>query len=95
MIPLFRKNRRIILKEEGEGAFLFDPQNGNLKYVNRSGKEMFLHLNEDRDAEQMADALLERYPDADRDRLKTDVATFLEQLKENGFITLADFNSHD
>ena len=83
------------MKEEGDGAFLFDPKNGNLKYVNRSGKEMFLHLNEDRDAEQMVDALLGRYPDADRDRLKTDVAAFLEQLKENGFITLADFNSHD
>ena len=94
-MPLFRKNHRIILKEEGEGAFLFDSQNGNLKYVNRSGKEMFLHLNEGRDAEQMVDALCGRYPDADRDRLKTDVATFLEQLTENGFITLADSNTHD
>ena len=91
----FRKNRRIILKEEGDGAFLFDPKNGNLKYVNRSGKEMFLHLNEDGDAEQMVDALQERYPDADHHQLKTDVAAFLEQLEENGFITLADFNSHD
>ena len=95
MIPQFRKNRRIILREEGEGAFLFDPENGNLKYVNRSGKEMFLHLNGDRDAEQMVDVLLEQYPDADRHEVKNDVVTFLEQLKVNGFITFIDSNSHD
>ena len=82
---LFKKPH-IVLKEEDEGAFLFDPENGNLKYINRTGKELFVLLDNHDDAQQLVDMLIQRYPEAEPHQLKTDVGDFLHQLKESGFI---------
>lgn len=86
----FRKNEGIIFKEEGEGGFLFDPETGNLKYMNPSGKETFLVLMDQKDVEEMIKHLLRVYPDADPKQVQRDLEGFLTELDKNGFISPLD-----
>jgi len=90
MGKVYTKNKRVIYREEGEGAFLFDPGNGNLKYMNRMGKEMFLILDGSRDIDQVVRAFLERYPEIVPDRMRMDIESFFDQLSENQFVASMD-----
>ena len=60
----FRPNDHIVYREEEDGAFLFDPKTGNLKYMNRSAKEIYLMLNGYNDTDTVIQNLDELYPDA-------------------------------
>ncbi len=86
----FNRNNSIIFKEEGDGAFLFDPEIGNLKYMNSSAKETFLMLNGQKDVSQLIHHLLGLYPDIDPKQIQRDVENFLKELEENGFIFSLD-----
>lgn len=83
----FRANNSTIFKEEEDGAFLFDPETGNLKYMNQSAKDAFLMLNGQKDINQLIDHLFGLYPDVDREQIKKDVESFLMELIENRFIS--------
>ncbi len=82
----FERNSGIIYREEEDGAFLFDPQIGNLKYMNRSAKEAFLILNGQNDVSQVIHHLIGQYPEVDTNQIRKDVGSFLRDLEENGFI---------
>ena len=82
----FQTNENIVYREEEDGAFLFDPDTGNLKYMNRSGKETYLMLTGQTDVNQVIDRLLVIFPDAGRQRIEKDMEVFLKELEENGFI---------
>lgn len=82
----YQKNKDIVYREEDDGAFLFDPATGNLKYMNRSGRETFLMLGNRQDVNQVIDGLLGLFPDVDRNRIANDLEAFLFELEENGFI---------
>ncbi|MCD4717307.1 MAG: PqqD family protein [Desulfobacterales bacterium] len=82
----FKKNKDIVYKEEGDGAFLFDPATGNLKYMNRSGKETFLSLNDQQDLNQAVNYMLGQFPDENRRRIEKDLEPFIKELEENGFL---------
>jgi len=86
----FKINKEIVYREEDDGAFLFDPDSGNLKYMNHTGKETFLILKEKEDDEQVIAHIKGQYPDVDQEQVRKDVEIFLEQLKENGFISPQD-----
>jgi coenzyme PQQ synthesis protein D (PqqD) len=82
----FKKNKDIVYKEEEDGAFLFDPATGNLKYMNRSGKETFLSLNDQQDLNQVINHMLGLFPDVNRSRIEKDLEPFIKELEENGFL---------
>ena len=48
----YTKNDNIVFREEDDGAFLFDPDTGNLKYLNKSAKETFLMIDGQNDLNQ-------------------------------------------
>jgi hypothetical protein len=79
------KNNNIVFREEDDGAFLFDPDTGNLKYLNKSAKETFLRIDGQNDLSQIANRLLELYPDEDAEQVRNDVESFLKELIENSF----------
>ena len=89
----FKRNDSITYREEEDGAFLFDPKTGNLKYMNRSAKEIFLTLNGQKNVSQVIDQLLIQYKDADAQQIKQDVESFLQDLLANHFISSADKNN--
>lgn len=86
----FVKNPSIVYREEEDGAFLFDPETGNLKYMNHSAKEAFLMLNGQKDVSRLIQYLFTLYPDVDVKIIQNDVEIFLKQLKENRFISSLD-----
>ncbi len=83
----FIKNTSIVYREEEDGAFLFDPETGNLKYMNQSAKKAFLMLNGQNDVNQLVQSIVDLYPDTHIKQIRNDVGTFLEQLEVNGFIS--------
>ena len=82
----FKHNENIVYREEDEGAFLFDPDTGNLKYMNLSGKEAFLMLSGDNDINKVIHNLLELYPEVEPKQMQKDIEIFLKDLEENRFI---------
>lgn len=80
------KNNNIVFREEDDGAFLFDPDTGNLKYLNNSAKETFLIIDGQNDLNQIANRLLELYPDEDAEQVQNDVESFLQELLSNSFV---------
>lgn len=88
MSRCLHKKKHIVFKEESDGAFLFDPKSGNLKYMNRMGKEMFLMLDGRRQVRHVIDAFCRRYPEVSPDRMRSDIEGFFHELEENGFIAL-------
>ena len=83
----FQRNENIVYREEEDGAFLFDPDTGNLKYMNRSGKETFLMLEGQKDVNQLIHELLGLYPEVELNRIQKDVESFIKELEENEFIS--------
>ena len=82
----FIKNTSIVYREEEDGAFLFDPETGNLKYMNQSAKKAFLMLNGQNDVNQLVQSIVDLYPDTHIKQIRNDVGTFLEQLVIRIFI---------
>jgi len=78
-------NKDVIYRDEGDGAFLFKPETGNLRYINPLGKEVFLTLKRKEDLGQMINHLHGFYPEVDPERLRKDVSSFLKELEENGY----------
>ena len=83
----FRPGEHVVYREEDDGAFLFDPNTGNLKYMNRSARLIFGMLDGRHDTDQVIRKLQEEYTDAGADQIRKDVDILLAQLKENGFIS--------
>ena len=75
-----------MFREEDDGAFLFDPDSGDLRYLNQSGKETFLLLGEDQDLNTVIQRMIELYPDVETKKIETDVRDFVKDLEENRFI---------
>ena len=82
----YRRNEEIVFREEDDGAFLFDPDSGDLKYLNQSGKETFLLLGEDQDMSRVIHRMIELYPDVEPQKIEADVRDFMKDLEENRFI---------
>ena len=82
----YRRNEEIVFREEDDGAFLFDPDSGDLRYLNQSGKETFLLLGEDQGVSTVIHRMLELYPDVEPQRIEADVRDFVKDLEENRFI---------
>jgi hypothetical protein len=83
----FKRKKGIILREEGDGAFLFDPETGNLKYMNQSAREAYLMINGRKDIKQIIQQLLGLYPEADLRQISEDVQNFFKELEDNKFIS--------
>jgi hypothetical protein len=82
----FIRNTRIIFRKEENGAYLYDPDSGNLKYINRIGTSLFelcdgLHL-----VEGMTSLIAREYQDISVDEIGKDVERFLTDLLQMGFL---------
>ena len=76
----------MVYREEEDGAFLFNPETGDLRYMNKTGREAYAMLNGEKDFSRVVQNMLDLYPDADPSRLQNDVETFFGDLEKNHFI---------
>lgn len=84
----FKLKSHIIVREEGDGAFLFDPETGNLKYMNRTAMEIVNCLDDAKDIGQVTASIQSVFPDADPEQLHLDIDRFITQLQAHRFIDL-------
>ncbi len=82
----YEQNKQIVYREEDDGAFLFNPDTGDLRYMNRSGRETYLMLKGDEDIKQVVHGMLDLYPEIEPSQMQSDVEDFLKSLEENHFI---------
>jgi hypothetical protein len=83
----YAPGEHIVFREEEEGAFLFDPESGNLKYMNRSGRETYLMLDGRNEVSRVLHHMTELYPDTESRQLKQDVEAFIQALESEGFVS--------
>jgi hypothetical protein len=86
----YQRNEEIVYREEEDGAFLFNPDSGNLKYMNQSGRAAYLALDGQNDVNRLVVHLLELFSGVKRAQIEKDVEGFLRELEENGFISSSD-----
>ena len=86
----YQRNEEIVYREEEDGAFLFNPDSGNLKYMNQAGRATYLALDGQNDVNHLIGHLLELFSGVERAQIETDVESFLRELEENGFVSSPD-----
>ena len=87
LTQIYQKDEQLVYREEEDGAFLFNPDTGNLKYMNLTGREIYLSLGDQCDVNRLINHLLELFPEVERRRIEKDAEDFLKELEENGFIS--------
>jgi len=75
-----------VLRQEEDGAFLFDPISDALVCVNETGREIVRGLDEGKSVDEIITKLNVLYPDIEPKTLQEDVLSFVERLVERGFI---------
>jgi hypothetical protein len=87
---IYTLHESVIFKKEDDGGFLFDPENGNLKYVNRTARAILEQIDGRSDLHQMVRGLQRRYPDQTTAALCKDVVDFFRELMANDFVAPLD-----
>lgn len=76
----------IVLREEDDGAFLFDPIQDVLQALNDTGVFVFKELNGKNSIDDIVKKVLSQYSEVESDAVKKDVEAFIEQMKARGFL---------
>jgi hypothetical protein len=84
----FAIRESLVVREEEDGAFLFDPVTGDLKYANAAAKEIFLMLKDEKGVTEIVQQMIRQYPDVPEDRIRQDVNGLIESLTAEGFLIL-------
>ncbi|MBN1573173.1 MAG: PqqD family protein [Deltaproteobacteria bacterium] len=83
--PSIKKD--IVLREEDDGAFLFDPIQDRLQALNETGVFVFKELNGKNSVDDIVKNVLSQYSDVESGTVKKDVEEFIEQIKTRGFLS--------
>lgn len=81
-----RTSAEVVLREEEEGAFLFEPETGELSVLNPVGIRVWKLVKERKTLRDIVDAVVADYEDVERDTVHKDVRAFLGELKTFGYV---------
>ena len=79
-------NPDIVFREEEDGAFLFDPNSGELKCLNPMGSVIWLLCDGSLSCEKIENEVVGRYPQTPQDKIHNEIRTFLQDLFDMGYI---------
>ena len=82
----FIQNTKIIFRKEENGAYLYDPDSGNLKYINRVGTSLYELCDGLHPVEGMIFRIAREYQDVPMDQVEKDVDHFLADLLQMDFV---------
>ncbi len=81
------QNPESIFRKEEDGAFLFDPRNGNLKFINGMGVNIYqLCGGGDRSVTEIISLIAENYRDIPEKQIEEDIKNFLQELIKMSFL---------
>lgn len=79
-------NKDVILRQEGDDAFLFNPEDGNLICVNALGAFIWKHCNANKNREDIISLIRNDYPDTPETQISKDFDSFVGQLQKIEFL---------
>lgn len=79
-------NPKIVFREEGEEALLFNPDNGTVKVLNETGKFIWSNLDGKNTEDELIVKMKEAFNITDENKTKDDLNTFLAELKKLKFL---------
>jgi len=80
------QNPESIFRKEEDGAFLFDPKSGNLKYINCMGVNIYQLCIDSRSVIDITSLVAENYRDIPEKQIEEDIKNFLQDLIEMKFL---------
>lgn len=83
---MVRVRKEIVLREEDDGAFLFDPDSGRLCYLNEVGIAIWKLCRKPIEQDYIIEWLAAEYPDISDTQLADDCTAFLNDLDNLGFL---------
>jgi len=87
-----KPNPEMVFRKEEEGAFLFDPHTGNLKYLNANGVNIYELCDGRKTVGDIIMLLMEFYPDVAVEKIAADTGLFFEGLAAMQFMTKSEKN---
>ncbi len=81
-----RINPDIVLREEDEGAFLFDPDSGRICYLNELGLTIWKLCRKPIETDRIITEISSEYPEVTPEQISKDCLSFLDNLKDFGFL---------
>lgn len=81
-----RINPEIVLREEDEGAFLFDPDSGRICYLNEVGITIWKLCRKPIETDRITKEISSEYPEITPEQISNDCLSFLDDLKNFGFL---------
>ncbi len=79
-------NPDIVLREEDEGAFLFDPDSGRICYLNELGITIWKLCKKPVETERIIKSISSEYPEVSPGQISKDCESFLDDLQGFGFL---------
>lgn len=79
-------NPDIVFRQEQEGAFLFDPNTGELKCLNPIGGVIWTLCDGSRSMEQIKSTICREYPQIPHRTILEDLQTFIGELLDMGYL---------
>ncbi len=76
----------IVLREEDEGAFLFDPDSGRICYLNEVGITIWKLCRNPIGTGRIITEISSEYPEISPEQISKDCLSFLDDLKGFGFL---------
>lgn len=81
-----RINPAVVLREEDQGAFLFDPDSGRICYLNEVGITIWKLCRKPIETDRIITKISSEYPEITPERISKDCLSFLDDLKGFGFL---------
>jgi hypothetical protein len=79
----------VVLREEEEGAFLFDPNTGRICYMNDLGVTLWRLCATSSTPEALIERLCSDYPEVPQEQIAKDCMKFLDDLEGLGCLSMA------
>ena len=79
-------NPESVFREEEDGAFLFDPENGNLKFINGMGRTIYRLCDGQRSVMDVKSSVKGDYPEISAEQIDGDIDKFMSEISELGFL---------
>jgi hypothetical protein len=85
--PRFIHHAQIIFRREKNGAYLFDPDSGNLKYLNSVGALLYELCDGLHPVQEMIAKIASEYQGVPTEQVENDVNRFLADLMHMNYVT--------
>lgn len=85
-IAEIRINQDIVFREEEEGAFLFDPDTGQIFHLNELGTSIWKSCVKAKRPEQIIKGICLDFSEVSQERIEKDCMKFFDDLRRLGFL---------